>query len=59
MALHRTAVLIISTLVAGHLSYHLLKPLIIPPTNTPTSPHPEKPVYWEKPQPADDHPDKS
>lgn len=47
MALNRTAVLLISTLVMGHLSYHVLKPLFIPPSNNPTEPVPDKPVFWE------------
>lgn len=49
MAWNRTAVLIVGTLAAGHLSYHVLKPLIIPETaNTKIESVPEKPVYWEK-----------
>lgn len=47
MAMNRTAVILISSLVMGHLGYYVLKPMFIPPSSNPTS-VPEKPVYWQK-----------
>lgn len=50
MAINRTAAILISTLVMGHLSYHILRPMFIPPTpDAQTNPIPEKPVFWEPP----------
>lgn len=51
MALNRTATLLISSLVMGHLGYYVLKPMFIPEsTNATAPPVPEKPVYWQKEQ---------
>lgn len=47
MALNRKATLLIGTLVAGHISFYVLKPLLIPTTTS--DPVPEKPIFWEQP----------
>lgn len=33
MAMNRTAVILISSLVMGHLGYYVLKPMFIPPVH--------------------------